>query len=142
MAVDDFLHSSQHPLLHTNGAHAHNTNNNNKNIIFVSLAKWVLRVTMWVIFLAWVIFLFLFPTDFGTGLYDDWVDATSGTLFGETGTCFLIQTHLSYSSFFASKQFCLKSVQEVRCSYTAAQLSLLLFLLFHIFSSLGKTNYK
>ncbi|KAM4126259.1 hypothetical protein ACB094_01G374400 [Castanea mollissima] len=32
--------------------------------------------------------------------------------------------------------------QEVCCSYTAAQLSLLLFLLFHIFSSLGKTNYK
>ncbi|KAF3970840.1 hypothetical protein CMV_005498 [Castanea mollissima] len=90
MAVDDFLHSSQHPLLHSNGAHAHNTNNNNKNIIFVSLAKWVLKVTMWVVFLSWVIFLFLFPTDFGTGLYDDWVDATSGTLFGETGSVLLL----------------------------------------------------
>ena len=44
MAVHDILHTS-HPLLHSNVAHANN--NNKKNINFVSLAKWVLKFTMW-----------------------------------------------------------------------------------------------
>ena len=44
----------------------------------------------------------------------------------------------------AFKMVPLKNVhfQGVICCYTVAQLSLLLFLLFHIFSSLGKTNYN
>ena len=44
----------------------------------------------------------------------------------------------------AFKMVRLKNVhfQGVICCYTVAQLSLLLFLLFHIFSSLGKTNYN
>lgn len=56
--------------------------------IFLSLAKWVLKFTMWVVFVAWVALFFLVPTDLGSGLYDDWVTATSGTLFGETGACY------------------------------------------------------
>ena len=51
MAVDDILHTS-HPLLHSNVAHANNNNNNNKkNINFVSLAKWILKFIMWIVFL-------------------------------------------------------------------------------------------
>ncbi|GMY04948.1 ferric reduction oxidase 7, chloroplastic-like isoform X1 [Fagus crenata] len=88
MAVDDF-HSSQQPLLLSNGNGVH-ANNNNTTFNFVSLAKWVLKFTMWLVFLAWAALFFLIPTDFGTGLYDDWVDATSGSLFGETGSSLLL----------------------------------------------------
>ncbi|KAF3948437.1 hypothetical protein CMV_025562 [Castanea mollissima] len=86
MAVDDILHTS-HPLLHSNVAHA---NNNNKNINFVSLAKWVLKFTMWIVFLAWVALFFVIPTDFGSELYADWIGATNETLFGYTGSYLLL----------------------------------------------------
>ncbi|XP_050256114.1 ferric reduction oxidase 7, chloroplastic-like isoform X3 [Quercus robur] len=89
MAVDDILHTSQHPLLHSNGAHANN-NNNKKNINSVSLAKWVLKFTMWIVFLAWIALFFVIPTDFGSELYADWLDATSGSLFGYTGSLLLL----------------------------------------------------
>ena len=88
MAVDDILHTSQHPLLHSSGAHA---NNKKKNINFVSLAKWVLKFTMWIVFLAWVALFFVIPTDFGSELYFDWIGATSESPFGYTGSYFLIQ---------------------------------------------------
>nr|XP_023899736.1 ferric reduction oxidase 7, chloroplastic-like [Quercus suber] len=89
MAVDDdILHTSQHPLLHSNGAHANN--NNKKNINSVSLAKWVLKFTMWIVFLAWVLLFFVIPTDFGSELFSDWIDATSGSLFGYTGSMLLL----------------------------------------------------
>ncbi|KAE8007847.1 hypothetical protein FH972_004410 [Carpinus fangiana] len=88
MAVDE-LYSAQHPLLLSNGAH-----DNKQNVkirgFFVSLAKWALKLTMWVVFVAWVALFFLVPTDFGSALYDDWVDATCGTLFGETGSVLLL----------------------------------------------------
>ena len=89
MAVDDILHTSQHPLLHSNGAHANN--NNKKNINSVSMAKWVLKFTMWIVFLAWVALFFVIPTDFGSELYADWIGATNGSLFGYTGSYFLIK---------------------------------------------------
>ena len=94
MAVDDFLHT--HPLLHSNGAHANN--NKKKNISFVSLAKWVLKFTMWIVFLAYVALFFLIPTDFGTELYADWTAATNGSLFGDIGSYFLIQTFRIHKS--------------------------------------------
>ena len=89
MAVDDILHTS-HPLLHSNGAHANNKKK--KNINFVSLAKWVLKFTMWIVFLAWVALFFVIPTDFGSELYADWIGATNESLFGYTGSYFLIQS--------------------------------------------------
>ena len=89
MAVDDILHTSQHPLLQSNGAHANNKKK--KNINFVSLAKWVLKFTMWIVFLAWVALFFVIPTDFGSELYADWIGATNESLFGYTGSYFLIQ---------------------------------------------------
>ncbi|KAL0012952.1 hypothetical protein SO802_000021 [Lithocarpus litseifolius] len=88
MAVDDILHTSQHPLLHSNGAHANN--NNKKNINFISLAKWVLKFTMWIVFLAWVALFFVIPTDFGSELYFDWIGATSKSPFGYTGSMLLL----------------------------------------------------
>ncbi|KAK4587892.1 hypothetical protein RGQ29_019053 [Quercus rubra] len=87
MAVDDILHTS-HPLLHSNGAHANNKKK--KNINFVSLAKWVLKFTMWIVFLAWVALFFVIPTDFGSELYADWIGATNESLFGYTGSYLLL----------------------------------------------------
>ena len=89
MAINDILHTS-HPLLHSNVAHANNKEEE-KNINFVSLAKWVLKFTMWIVFLAWVALFFVIPTDFGSELYADWIDATNGSLFGYTGSYFLIK---------------------------------------------------
>ncbi|KAI3445519.1 hypothetical protein Pfo_002184 [Paulownia fortunei] len=53
-------------------------------------AKWILRVVMWVIFIAWAAFIFLYPSDFVSDLYRKWNRATEGTLFGVTGSIFLI----------------------------------------------------
>ncbi|KAG2704312.1 hypothetical protein I3760_05G000100 [Carya illinoinensis] len=87
MAVGE-LYSDQQPLL-SNGGHD-NEYKIKETRIFLSLAKWVLKFTMWVVFVAWVALFFLVPTDFGTGLYDVWVSVTSGTLFGETGSVLLL----------------------------------------------------
>ncbi|KAL2477672.1 Ferric reduction oxidase 7 [Forsythia ovata] len=62
----------------------------NKKSLWVSLAKLFLRVAMWVIFTAWAAFIFLFPSDFASDLYHKWSRATDGTLFGATGSRFLL----------------------------------------------------
>jgi hypothetical protein len=96
---------------------------------------------MWVVFVAWVALFFLVPTDFGSALYEDWVDATTGTLFGETGASlvFLIQTHRRINAYWSQK-FDTLNFQGVSCCYTVAPLQLLFCLRCHIFLSLGKSN--
>ncbi|CAA3011740.1 ferric reduction oxidase 6-like [Olea europaea subsp. europaea] len=61
-----------------------------KKSLWVSLAKWILGVAMWIIFAAWAAFIFLYPSDYGTHLYEKWSRATNGTLFGEAGSIFLL----------------------------------------------------
>ncbi|KAK9095736.1 hypothetical protein Sjap_021233 [Stephania japonica] len=53
-------------------------------------AKWVLRLVMWSILVAWIALIFLYPTDLGEALVRKWITASSGTLFGVTGSLFLI----------------------------------------------------
>lgn len=79
MAVED-LHSA----LISNGNGVHAKQSEQKSFL-ASVAKWVLKSAMWVIFVAWILLFFIVPTDFGSSFYDDWVAATDGTLFGETG---------------------------------------------------------
>ncbi|KAL3620747.1 hypothetical protein CASFOL_035659 [Castilleja foliolosa] len=62
---------------------------NKKNTIFFSSAKWVLRVVMWVIFIAWASLIFLYPFDSVRQLYFYLIRATQGTLFGITGSIFI-----------------------------------------------------
>ncbi|KAK4427525.1 Ferric reduction oxidase 7, chloroplastic [Sesamum alatum] len=57
---------------------------------WVSSAKVILRVVMWVIFITWAAFIFLYPSEFVTDLYQKWRRATEGTLFGTTGSVFLL----------------------------------------------------
>lgn len=52
---------------------------------FVNLAKWILKIVMWVLFTSWVALLFVFPADFGTKLFEEWVVATRGNVFGVAG---------------------------------------------------------
>ncbi|XP_071701176.1 ferric reduction oxidase 7, chloroplastic-like isoform X2 [Rutidosis leptorrhynchoides] len=52
--------------------------------------KWVLKIAMWLIFISWASFLFLLPSDPVNNLYKKFVTATNGTLFGVTGSIFLI----------------------------------------------------
>ncbi|KAL0364938.1 UNVERIFIED_CONTAM: Ferric reduction oxidase 7, chloroplastic [Sesamum angustifolium] len=61
-----------------------------KRPFWVSSAKVILRVVMWVIFITWAAFIFLYPSDFVTNLYHKWRQATEGTLFGITGSLFLL----------------------------------------------------
>ncbi|KAJ8754927.1 hypothetical protein K2173_015439 [Erythroxylum novogranatense] len=56
----------------------------------VSSTKWILKILIWVIFVTWVAFIFLFPTQFGGDMFEKWIRATNGTLFGITGSIFLL----------------------------------------------------
>ncbi|KAA8545350.1 hypothetical protein F0562_020134 [Nyssa sinensis] len=89
MAMDEPLLSSE---VFVDPDYLEKTNNKKRALtrLLLTSAKWVLKIIMWVIFIAWVVFLYVVPSYSGSNLYDDFVDDTSGTLFGETGVVFLI----------------------------------------------------
>ncbi|OIT32885.1 PREDICTED: ferric reduction oxidase 7, chloroplastic-like [Nicotiana attenuata] len=62
----------------------------NKTPFWVSLTKLILKVVMWVIFIAWATFIFLSPSKFMNDLQGKFIRATQGTIFGTTGSIFLI----------------------------------------------------
>ncbi|CAK9153005.1 unnamed protein product [Ilex paraguariensis] len=61
-----------------------------KTSFWLSSVKWILKVSMWVIFIAWATFLFVYPLESVTELFDKWIEATRGTVFGLTGSIFLL----------------------------------------------------
>ncbi|KAF8095630.1 hypothetical protein N665_0328s0009 [Sinapis alba] len=58
--------------------------------VVASSFKWILKVVMSVIFVAWVVFLFMYPGKLGDGFLTNWRAVSSNTLFGTTGSMFLI----------------------------------------------------
>ncbi|KAM5574161.1 hypothetical protein ABKV19_013583 [Rosa sericea] len=80
--------SSVHrPLLSSRrSGHAHFR----KTPLFVNLAKWILKIAMVLLFTLWVALIIVFPAEFGSELYEKWVAATSGTVFGVTGSTLLL----------------------------------------------------
>ncbi|KAH7867370.1 hypothetical protein Vadar_032579 [Vaccinium darrowii] len=58
--------------------------------MLASSIKLVLKFTMWVIFISWATFLFLYPSEFVNGWYEKYLQSTSGTVFGITGSIFLV----------------------------------------------------
>lgn len=61
-----------------------------KNSSFLtSSVKWTLKIFMWVIFIAWVGLIFLYPGEIGNQLSEKLINATRGTVFGVTGSLFL-----------------------------------------------------
>ncbi|XP_071701202.1 ferric reduction oxidase 7, chloroplastic-like isoform X2 [Rutidosis leptorrhynchoides] len=61
-----------------------------KPSILLKSTKWVLKIAMWLIFISWASFLVLLPSGPVNKLYTKFVTATDGTLFGVTGSIFLI----------------------------------------------------
>ncbi|XP_031476001.1 ferric reduction oxidase 7, chloroplastic-like [Nymphaea colorata] len=63
----------------------------NKNVGFLRLSlKYGLKLVMWVIFLTWVTVIFLFPSDFMGEMFEKWIMMTRGTIFGVSGSIFLL----------------------------------------------------
>lgn len=58
---------------------------NNTPGFLVSSLKWILKTLMWVIFIAWVTLIFLFPAQFMNFFYQPWIQYFSNTPFGITG---------------------------------------------------------
>lgn len=53
------------------------------------MVKWVLKTVMWVVFIAWAALFFFFPANFVSTFYSKFIQLTSGTVFGVTGSFFL-----------------------------------------------------
>ncbi|VYS69839.1 unnamed protein product [Arabidopsis thaliana] len=58
--------------------------------VVVSSLKWILKVVMSVIFVTWVVFLMMYPGSLGDQILTNWRAISSNTLFGLTGSMFLI----------------------------------------------------
>lgn len=56
-----------------------------KKPLLLSLAKWMLRTVMWVVFISWVAFIFLYPTKSVSELFRKVIGVTNETVFGTTG---------------------------------------------------------
>lgn len=84
------------PLLQNGGVEAVYVK---KTSLFVSSVKWVLKFVMCVVFVAWIAFIFVYPSELGTQLFEIWIKATTGTVFGVTGWKFKLLA-LCISSFF------------------------------------------
>ncbi|KAJ0094191.1 hypothetical protein Patl1_16750 [Pistacia atlantica] len=82
----DFV-AMDEPLLQNEGLEAVYVK---KTSLFVSSVKWVLKFLMWVLFIAWIALIFVYPSEFGTQLFEKWIQATTGTVFGVTGSIFLV----------------------------------------------------
>ncbi|KAL5993188.1 hypothetical protein ACLOJK_014111 [Asimina triloba] len=61
-----------------------------KRSCFSSFAKWALKIVMWTIFVAWIAFIFFYPSEFVEGLFRKWIMATRDNLFGTAGSIFLL----------------------------------------------------
>ncbi|OIT19568.1 ferric reduction oxidase 6 [Nicotiana attenuata] len=62
----------------------------NKTPLWISSTKFILNVLMWVIFIAWATFLFLLPSAYMNELQKKLIRDTQGTIFGKTGSKFLM----------------------------------------------------
>lgn len=80
--------SVHNPLIWGQGSgHA---NVRRKTPLSVTLAKWILKIAMLALFISWIALMFLFPADFVQKLFEKWIQATNGTIFGITGSLFLL----------------------------------------------------
>ncbi|KAL1225220.1 Ferric reduction oxidase 7 [Cardamine amara subsp. amara] len=58
--------------------------------LVISSLKWILKVVMSVIFVSWVVFIMMYPGNLGDRFLLNWRAVSSKTLFGTTGSLFLI----------------------------------------------------
>ncbi|KAL5539382.1 hypothetical protein UlMin_042914 [Ulmus minor] len=57
---------------------------------FVSLTKFILKTVIWMLFISWVAITFLLPAEFSNAIVRKWLNVSSGTIFGITGSFFLL----------------------------------------------------
>ncbi|XP_026389628.1 ferric reduction oxidase 6-like [Papaver somniferum] len=57
---------------------------------FIPFVQWVIKFIIWVIFVAWGTLIVLYPTKFMQGILESMLMATIGTIFGITGSVFLV----------------------------------------------------
>ncbi|CAI9101450.1 OLC1v1038780C1 [Oldenlandia corymbosa var. corymbosa] len=61
-----------------------------KTSLLISSAKWIIRAAILLIFVAWAAFIFLLPLPAVNDLFEKSLKATEGTVFGITGSIFLL----------------------------------------------------
>ncbi|GMH23859.1 hypothetical protein Nepgr_025702 [Nepenthes gracilis] len=80
-------HSAQEPLLSRRNRSPNY--GQKKAAFFISTAKWIIKFTMLMVFIIWVAFMFFFPSEFVRNLFEKWIQATEGTIYGKTGSLLL-----------------------------------------------------
>ncbi|KAK1311448.1 hypothetical protein QJS10_CPA08g00979 [Acorus calamus] len=80
--------SAQQPLLSNKGVEI--ASFNKARFSASAFAQWALIILMWMILVAWVALIFFYPSEFVQEPYSKFVQATRGTIFGVTGSIFLI----------------------------------------------------
>ncbi|XP_074294390.1 ferric reduction oxidase 7, chloroplastic-like [Silene latifolia] len=65
---------------------------NKKTSLLKFTAKWVLKLLMWVIFIAWIALMFFYPSDYVNHLVTRWIYASQGSIFGIAGSLFVVFT--------------------------------------------------
>ncbi|KAK1301096.1 hypothetical protein QJS10_CPB13g01055 [Acorus calamus] len=80
--------SAQQPLLSNKGVEV--ASFNKARFSASAFAQWALKILMWMILVAWVALIFFYPSEFVHEPYSKFVQATRGTIFGVTGSIFLI----------------------------------------------------
>ncbi|KAG9457021.1 hypothetical protein H6P81_001529 [Aristolochia fimbriata] len=58
--------------------------------ISTCFAKWVVKFLMWAIFVSWATLIFFMPSEFVTNLFHKWIAASSGTVFGVSGSILVL----------------------------------------------------
>lgn len=79
--------SGQEPLLRRKGD---TIGCGKKKSLFVSSALWILKLSMWVIFIAWVALIFVFPSGFASDMYYKLIIMAEKNSTGVTGIVFLM----------------------------------------------------
>ncbi|KAH7520875.1 hypothetical protein FEM48_Zijuj08G0192100 [Ziziphus jujuba var. spinosa] len=86
--MDD--NSVQKPLLSTQSVQEPAGYDVKKKPLTLFLAKWCLKTLMWVIFVSWAAFIFVYPAKSVTELFRKFTRTTNETIFGITGSLFLV----------------------------------------------------
>ncbi|CDP17766.1 unnamed protein product [Coffea canephora] len=61
-----------------------------KTSLLISSARWIIKGSILIIFIAWATFIFLYPLEAVSDWSRKWSNVTAGSLFGHTGSTFLL----------------------------------------------------
>ncbi|XP_048128932.1 ferric reduction oxidase 7, chloroplastic-like [Rhodamnia argentea] len=81
-------HSAEEPLLLNLTDSA--SENPPRPAFAAAFVKWVLGIAMWLVLGFWVVLTFTLPSDAGTEFLESWTSATTGSVYGITGSMFLL----------------------------------------------------